>query len=52
LALQDSTVETYLKRAGIKLGIAGRNGLTRWMFDEPTAAPGSQQTIVTRRIEA
>lgn len=34
-SLRESTVETYLKRAAIKLGVAGRHGLTRWMLDEP-----------------
>ncbi|KAG8149336.1 helix-turn-helix transcriptional regulator [Burkholderia catarinensis] len=33
-ALRESTVETYLKRAAIKLGFGGRHGLTRWMLDE------------------
>ncbi|AOJ09682.1 helix-turn-helix transcriptional regulator [Burkholderia mayonis] len=34
-SLRESTVETYLKRAAIKLGVAGRHGLTRWMLDAP-----------------
>ncbi|WP_230971826.1 helix-turn-helix transcriptional regulator [Burkholderia vietnamiensis] len=34
LALRESTVETYLKRAAVKLGFGGRHGLTRWMLDE------------------
>ncbi|MPV68726.1 helix-turn-helix transcriptional regulator [Burkholderia sp. BE17] len=33
-ALRESTVETYLKRAAVKLGFGGRHGLTRWMLDE------------------
>ncbi|WP_254609821.1 helix-turn-helix transcriptional regulator [Burkholderia lata] len=33
-ALCESTVETYLKRAAVKLGFSGRHGLTRWMLDE------------------
>ena len=37
-ALRESTVETYLKRAAVKLGFSGRHGLTRWMLDE-TAGP-------------
>ncbi|KVX66058.1 helix-turn-helix transcriptional regulator [Burkholderia stagnalis] len=43
-ALRESTVETYLKRAAVKLGFGGRHGLTRWMLDETAgaeAAPGS-----------
>lgn len=31
LNVKSSSVETYLKRATAKLGIRGRNGLTRWM---------------------
>jgi DNA-binding CsgD family transcriptional regulator len=30
LQLKCSTVETYVKRAAIKLGVNGRHGLTRW----------------------
>lgn len=30
LRLKCSTVETYVKRAAIKLGVNGRHGLTRW----------------------
>ncbi|RQR59177.1 LuxR family transcriptional regulator [Burkholderia sp. Bp9126] len=37
-ALRESTVETYLKRAAVKLGFGGRHGLTRWMLDETAAA--------------
>ncbi len=33
-ALRESTVETYLKRAAVKLGFGGRHGLTRWMLEE------------------
>lgn len=32
LALKVNTVESYLKRASIKLGISGRHSLTRWMY--------------------
>ncbi|RQQ42597.1 helix-turn-helix transcriptional regulator [Burkholderia stagnalis] len=37
-ALRESTVETYLKRAAVKLGFGGRHGLTRWMLDETAGA--------------
>ncbi|WP_235986553.1 helix-turn-helix transcriptional regulator [Burkholderia contaminans] len=37
-ALRESTVETYLKRAAVKLGFSGRHGLTRWMLDETAGA--------------
>jgi LuxR family transcriptional regulator, activator of tox operons len=33
LDLRASTVETYLKRARIKLGLSGRHGLSRWMIE-------------------
>ncbi len=39
-ALRESTVETYLKRAAVKLGFGGRHGLTRWMLDEAAGAAG------------
>ncbi|MGE1155145.1 helix-turn-helix transcriptional regulator [Pseudomonas kitaguniensis] len=32
LALKVNTVESYLKRAAIKLGISGRHSLLRWMY--------------------
>ncbi|MDH0301932.1 MULTISPECIES: helix-turn-helix transcriptional regulator [unclassified Pseudomonas] len=32
LALKISTVESYLRRAAIKLGISGRHSLMRWMY--------------------
>jgi DNA-binding CsgD family transcriptional regulator len=35
LALQASTVETYIKRAAIKLDVRGRHGLTKWMIEQP-----------------
>ncbi|CRM78809.1 helix-turn-helix transcriptional regulator [Pseudomonas sp. 58 R 3] len=40
LALKVNTVESYLKRAAIKLGISGRHSLLRWMYagDEGVAA--------------
>lgn len=40
LALKVNTIESYLKRASIKLGISGRHSLLRWMYatDEGTAA--------------
>ena len=31
LSVRSSTVETYTKRAAVKLGVSGRHGLTRWM---------------------
>ncbi|MBF8774895.1 helix-turn-helix transcriptional regulator [Pseudomonas fulva] len=31
LNVKSSSVETYLKRAAAKLGVSGRNGLTKWM---------------------
>ncbi|WP_244097552.1 LuxR C-terminal-related transcriptional regulator [Burkholderia ambifaria] len=37
-ALRESTVETYLKRAAVKLGFGGRHGLTRWMLEETAGA--------------
>ncbi|WP_186048397.1 helix-turn-helix transcriptional regulator [Burkholderia gladioli] len=33
LDLRASTIETYLKRARIKLGLSGRHGLSRWMIE-------------------
>ncbi|NVZ69586.1 response regulator transcription factor [Pseudomonas costantinii] len=40
LALKVNTIESYLKRAAIKLGISGRHSLLRWMYstEEGTAA--------------
>lgn len=32
LALKVNTIESYLKRASIKLGISGRHSLLRWMY--------------------
>jgi DNA-binding CsgD family transcriptional regulator len=39
LRLKANTVESYLKRAAIKLGISGRHSLLRWMYgsDDATA---------------
>ncbi|NVZ54053.1 helix-turn-helix transcriptional regulator [Pseudomonas sp. B6002] len=39
LALKVNTIESYLKRASIKLGISGRHSLLRWMYatEETTA---------------
>jgi len=34
LALKVNTVESYLRRAAIKLGIAGRHSLMRWMYGD------------------
>lgn len=31
LNIKASTVETYIKRAGLKLGFSGRHGLSRWL---------------------
>ena len=41
LALKVNTIESYLKRAAIKLGISGRHSLLRWMYstDEGTSTP-------------
>ncbi|KFG98132.1 LuxR family transcriptional regulator [Burkholderia paludis] len=33
LGVKETTVETYIKRAAVKLGISGRHGLTKWMID-------------------
>ncbi|WP_200904665.1 response regulator transcription factor [Pseudomonas trivialis] len=40
LALKVNTIESYLKRASIKLGISGRHSLLRWMYstEDDTAA--------------
>ncbi|HCT07928.1 MULTISPECIES: response regulator transcription factor [unclassified Pseudomonas] len=39
LALKVNTIESYLKRASIKLGISGRHSLLRWMYaTEETAS--------------
>ncbi|WP_235212522.1 helix-turn-helix transcriptional regulator [Burkholderia pyrrocinia] len=43
-ALRESTIETYLKRAAVKLGFGGRHGLTRWMLDEAAGAAGEAAT--------
>ncbi|MDI2591027.1 LuxR C-terminal-related transcriptional regulator [Pseudomonas sp. N3-W] len=32
LQLKPSTIESYLKRAAIKMGISGRHSLKRWMY--------------------
>lgn len=41
LALKVNTIESYLKRAAIKLGISGRHSLLRWMYatDDTAASP-------------
>lgn len=41
LKLKVNTIESYLKRASIKLGISGRNSLKRWMYS-------AEQTPQTR----
>lgn len=41
LKLKVNTVESYLKRAAIKLGISGRHSLLRWMYSPQEDAPGS-----------
>jgi DNA-binding CsgD family transcriptional regulator len=38
LALRVNTVESYLKRASIKIGIGGRRSLIRWMHSAESAA--------------
>lgn len=42
LALKVNTIESYLKRAAIKLGISGRHSLLRWLYstkDDAAANP-------------
>mgnify|MGYP006214157935 CR=1 FL=1 len=41
LTLKVNTVESYLKRAAIKLGISGRHSLMRWMYSPQEAAASS-----------
>ena len=38
LALKVNTIESYLKRASIKLGISGRHSLLRWMYSTEQTA--------------
>ncbi|MDQ0740740.1 helix-turn-helix transcriptional regulator [Pseudomonas sp. W4I3] len=38
LALKVNTIESYLKRAAIKLGISGRHSLLRWMYSTDDSA--------------
>ncbi|KPA87587.1 response regulator containing a CheY-like receiver domain and an HTH DNA-binding domain [Pseudomonas asplenii] len=46
LALRVNTVESYLKRASIKMGIGGRRSLIRWMHSaDAKAAPESSNTL-------
>ncbi|WP_194788523.1 helix-turn-helix transcriptional regulator [Pseudomonas sp. UFMG81] len=40
LALKVNTVESYLRRAAIKLGISGRHSLMRWMYGCGLPLPG------------
>ena len=42
LKLKVNTVESYLKRAAIKLGISGRHSLLRWMYSPQAQAPGTR----------
>ncbi|MBF0642255.1 MULTISPECIES: helix-turn-helix transcriptional regulator [Pseudomonas] len=44
LNLKVNTVESYLKRAAIKLGISGRHSLLRWMYSPEEQAPHSSET--------
>lgn len=46
LKLKVHTVESYLKRAAIKMGISGRHSLLRWMYspDEATTSQGPGTT--------
>ncbi|MGY2288768.1 helix-turn-helix transcriptional regulator [Pseudomonas sp. SDO528_S397] len=37
LALKVNTIESYLKRAAIKIGISGRHSLMRWMYSAEEA---------------
>jgi len=39
LKLKVHTVESYLKRAAIKMGISGRHSLLRWMYSPDEATP-------------
>ncbi|MBP5953827.1 helix-turn-helix transcriptional regulator [Pseudomonas iridis] len=41
LQLKVNTVESYLKRAAIKLGISGRHSLMRWMYSPLEASASS-----------
>ncbi|MBT2375236.1 helix-turn-helix transcriptional regulator [Pseudomonas fluorescens] len=38
LALKVNTIESYLKRAAIKMGISGRHSLLRWMYSAQDGA--------------
>ena len=38
LALKVNTIESYLKRASIKLGISGRHSLMKWMYSPQDSA--------------
>lgn len=46
LQLKVNTVESYIKRAAIKLDISGRHSLMRWMYspDDISSAAGSAKT--------
>ncbi|WP_028682313.1 helix-turn-helix transcriptional regulator [Pseudomonas chlororaphis] len=48
LKLKVHTVESYLKRAAIKMGISGRHSLLRWMYspDEATATTPGPSTAL------
>lgn len=43
-ALKVNTVESYLKRAAIKIGISGRHSLIRWMYSTDDAPQPFSQT--------
>ncbi|WP_017901794.1 helix-turn-helix transcriptional regulator [Pseudomonas asplenii] len=46
LALRVNTVESYLKRASIKMGIGGRRSLIRWMHSaDASTAPESSNVL-------
>ncbi|MGC5700436.1 helix-turn-helix transcriptional regulator [Pseudomonas sp. NFXW11] len=42
--LKVNTVESYLKRAAVKLGISGRHSLLRWMYSPQPAAAAPSDT--------
>ncbi|WP_017903485.1 helix-turn-helix transcriptional regulator [Pseudomonas asplenii] len=45
LQLKVNTVESYLKRASIKLGISGRHSLMRWMYAAEEAPAAVMPTV-------
>jgi DNA-binding CsgD family transcriptional regulator len=47
LNLNRNTVQTYIKRAGLKLGLSGRRGLTQWMLCSEVEAVPTPKTACT-----